>query len=235
MSSFENHFVDKLPHNDLKIDSLRGEATAGAIIRLNKIAKISRKKTEKSLKSIDSITYKVGASGICLKLRKISRQDKFKVEFFAISQYYNLSQSAQKQHKAILKYILTRKSFDFKEVDIALDTQDYIETKPHKQAKAYKGTIYKEFADAKLCVYNKFQKESQKGHKHHVKNGTIRYELTLKLTKNTQRAKPAKAPQQVKAPAYNPSNKKYKKLYKYKLKKRKYKNTRDFIRILNSS
>lgn len=220
-SRFDSKFYTKIDLESVKIDSLRGTCTPLALSRLNKIAKI---KNHKSF-------YKLGSSGICLKVKKLYKQDRFSVDFFAMAQYYNLSKFAKKQHAQILKYLLTKKSFYFTEIDICLDTTQNIELIETGRTSTYKGTQYRDFGDSTMCVYRKDLKQDS----HQVKKkGLIRYELTapltLKLAKNKQKAKPTKPRAVRKCKTSRPLNKKYNIIYKYNIK-----NTRDFIRSLNTS
>lgn len=227
-SRFDSKFFTKIDLESIKIDSLRGTCTPLALSRLNKIAKI---KNHKSF-------YKLGSSGICVKVKKIYKKDRFSVEFFAMAQYYNLSNFAKKQHAEILRYLLTKKSFLFTEIDICLDSTQHIELIETSSTSTYKGTQYREYGDCSLCVYRKDLKQDSCQPK---QKGLMRYELTaqltLKLAKNKQKAKPTKPRAVRKCKTYKPLNKKYNIIYKYNInnKKFKFKNTRDFIRSLNTS
>lgn len=225
-SRFDGKFYTKIDLESVKIDSLRGTCTPLALSRLNKIAKIKNHKT----------FYKLGSSGICLKVKKIYKQDRFSVEFFAMAQYYNLSNFAKKQHAEILRYLLTKKNFLFTEIDICLDSTQHIELIETSRTKSYKGTQYRDYGDCFLCVYRKDLKQDSYQAK---QKGLVRYELTapltLKLAKNKQRAKPTKPQAAAKHTTSRPLNKKYNIKYKYNIKKNKIKNTRDFIRKLNTS
>lgn len=227
-SRFDSKFYTKIDLESVKIDSLRGTCTPLALSRLNKIAKI------KNYKSF----YKMGSSGICLKVKKIYKQDRFSVEFFAMAQYYNLSNFAKKQHMQILHYLLTKKSFLFTEIDICLDSTQNIELIETSRTSTYKGTQYRDFGDCKMCVYRKDLKQDSYQAK---QKGLMRYELTapltLKLAKNKQKAKPTKPQAVRKCKTYKPLNKKYNIIYKYNIKNKKFKfkNTRDFMRSLNTS
>lgn len=227
-SRFDSKFYTKIDLESVKIDSLRGTCTPLALQRLNKIAKIKNHKT----------FYKLGSSGICLKVKKIYKQDRFSVEFFAIAQYYNLSNFAKKQHAQVLRYLLTKKSFLFTEIDICLDSTKPIEPIETSHTRTYKGTQYRDYGDCSLCVYRKGLKQDSCQVK---QKGLMRYELTapltLKLVKNKQKVKPTKPRAVRKCKTYKPLNKKYIIIYKYNInnKKFKFKNTRDFIRSLNTS
>lgn len=227
-SRFDSKFYTKIDLESVKIDSLRGTCTPLALSRLNKIAKIKNHKT----------FYKLGSSGICLKVKKLYKQDRFSVEFFAIAQYYNLSNFAEKQHAQILNYLLTKKSFYFTEIDICLDSTQNIELIETSRTSTYKGTQYREYADSKMCVYRKDLKQDSRQPK---QKGLMRYELTapltLKLAKNKQKVKPTKPQAVRKCKTSQPLNKKYNIIYKnnIKNKKFKFKSTRDFIRSLNTS
>lgn len=234
-SRFDSKFIDKIDLAQVKIDSLRGECTPLALTRLNKIAKIRNCKG----------FYKLGSSGICLKISKIYKKDRFKIEFFAIAQHYKLSKFAQKQHKEVLHYILNRKSFCFTQIDICLDSPESLELIPTKRENTYKGTHYKDFENCKMCVYRKDLKTDSRQPK---QKGLMRYELTtsltLKLAKNRPMEKPEKTPAVAKRKTRGPLNKniinniniKYKiKKYKNKKNKNKIKSTREFMRTINTS
>lgn len=227
-SRFDSKFYTKIDLEAAKIDSLRGTCTPLALSRLNKIAKIKNHKT----------FYKLGSSGICLKVKKLYKQDRFSVEFFAMAQHYNLSDFAKKQHAQVLRYLLTKKSFLFTETDICLDSTQHIELIETSSIHIYKGTQYREYADSKMCVYRKDLKQDGRQAK---QKGLMRYELTapltLKLAKNKQKVKPTKPRAVRKCKTSRPLNKKYNIIYKYNInnKKFKFKNTRDFIRSLNTS
>lgn len=225
-SRFDSKFYTKIDLESVKIDSLRGTCTPCALQRLNKIAKI---KNHKSF-------YKLGSSGICLKIKKIYKQDRFSVEFFAMAQYYKLSDFAKKQHAQILKYLLAKKSFHFTEIDICLDSTQPVEVIETAHTNIYKGTQYRDYGDSKMCVYRKDLKQDSHQAK---KKGLMRYELTapltLKLAKNKQKEKPTKSRVVGKCKTLKHLNKKYNIKNKYNIKKNKIKNTRDFIRRLNTS
>lgn len=227
-SRFGSKFYTKIDLESVKIDSLRGTCTPLALSRLNKIAKIKNYKT----------FYKLGSSGICVKVKKIYKKDCFSVEFFAMAQYYNLGNFAKKQHAEILRYLLTRKSFLFTEIDICLDSTKPIELIETSRTSTYKGTQYRDYGDCSLCVYRKDLKQDSYQAK---QKGLIRYELTapltLKLAKNKQKAKPIMPRVVRKCKTSRPLNKKYNIIYKYNInnKKNKFKSTRDFIRSLNTS
>lgn len=223
----KSYFLSKIDKDKFKIDSLRGICTPLALQRLAKIAKIKK----------FGNCYKLGSTGICLKARKINNKAGFNVEFFAIYQYYNLSQTAQKQHREVLKYLLTRKSFHFSEVDMCLDTTRSLDTRHTSSIKAYKGTIYRHYDEAKLCIYQKALKDEKRG----LSKSLKRYELTLKLAKNTPKAKPTKPRTHRKQSTYKPLNRNILNNINYILENKKYKilknykNFREFVRKLNSS
>lgn len=231
-SRFDSKFIDKIDLAQVKIDSLRGECTPLALTRLNKIAKIRNCKG----------FYKLGSSGICLKVSKIYKKDRFKIEFFAISQHYKLSNFAQRQHKEVLHYILNKKSFDFNQIDICLDSLEPLELIPTSRESTYKGTKYKNFGNCKMCVYRKDLKEDSRQPK---QKGLLRYELTtsltLKLAKNKTMEKPTKPPTVVKCKSRRPLNENIDKNINIKLKYKKINKkikilkTRDFMRKLNTS
>lgn len=224
-SRFDSKFFTKIDLESVKIDSLRGTCTPLALQRLNKIAKIKNHKT----------FYKLGSSGICLKVKKIYKQERFSVEFFAIAQYYNLSSFAKKQHAQVLRYLLTKKSFLFTEIDICLDSTEPIEPIETSRTSTYKGTQYRDYGDCKMCVYRKDLKQDSYQAK---QKGLMRYELTapltLKVAKNIQKAKPIMPRAVRKCKTSRPLNKKYNIINKYNIKN-KFKSTRDFIRSLNTS
>lgn len=229
-SRFDSKFHTKIDLNAVKIDSLRGICTPQALQRLNKIAKITKKQD----------IYKVGSSGICLKVKKIHNKDAFSVEFFAIAQHYNLSAFAKKQHKTILCYLLNKKSFNFTQIDICLDSLKPIELVESQHTSYYKDTQYRDFGDCKMCVYRKDAKQDSLKPK---KKGLIRYELTapltLKLAKNKQKAKPTKPRAARECKTSQPLNKNIYNNINYILNinksKLKFKNTRDFMRKLDTS
>ncbi|MDE7235094.1 MAG: hypothetical protein K2N45_00505 [Helicobacter japonicus] len=231
-SRFDSKFIDKIDLSQVRIDSLRGECTPLALQRLNKIAKIRNYKS----------FYKVGSTGICLKVKKLYKQDRFKIEFFAIAQHYKLSSFAQRQHAEVLRYILSKKSFNFTEIDMCLDSLKPLEVIPTNRENTYRGTQYKDFGNCKMCVYRKDLKPDSRRPK---EKGLIRYELTtsltLKLAKNKRAEKPAKPRVAVKHKTSRPLNKniinniniklKYKKINK----RNKILKTRDFMRKLDTS
>lgn len=247
-SRFDSKFFTKIDLESVKIDSLRGTCTPLALSRLNKIAKIKNYKT----------FYKIGSSGICLKVKKIYKQDRFSVEFFAMAQYYKLSNFAKRQHAEILRYLLTKKSFLFTEIDICLDSTQQVELIETSHTRTYKGTQYREYGESKMCVYRKDLKQDtyqappsntiryeltapltiQKGKTNHKPNAT----RTLKTAKYKQKEKPPKPLTAQDTQTYCPLNKKYNTKTKNKIKrkynikpKNKIKNTKDFIRSLNTS
>lgn len=188
MSRALAYFPQLNPNNTLiSIDSLRGICTSTALIRLNRVAQIKK----------SGNCFKIGSSGIRLKLKKIKNQDKFTFEIFGISQYYKLTKEAQRQHKAILRYLTTHKSFEILNTDIAIDLphkqMPQVPTPQQKKQIFHKGTLYIQDDDVKICVYDKCKKHTNDTTSRLLPKKLIRHEVTLKLAKKDQLQKPRKA------------------------------------------
>lgn len=185
-SRFCEYFDTKITHDSIFIDSLRGICTASALQRLHKHFKISRLKDSRDI-------YKIGSTGICLKAWKQKGQNSFKIEIFAMHQYYKLSKYATKEHKELLKYLLTKKSFNFSEVDLCHDTQKYLSFKDsvllESDTKQYKTTLYiqNRITQDVMCCYVKGQKNHQKCSHTSLPSNLKRYELKAPLHRIVQR------------------------------------------------
>lgn len=205
-SRFCEYFDSKIQHDSIFIDSLRGICTASALQRLHKHFKISRLKGSRDI-------YKIGSTGICLKAWKQKGQNSFKIEIFAIHQYYKLSKHAIKEHKELLKYLLTKKSFNFNEVDLCHDTQKYLSFKDsvllESDTKQYKTTLYIQNRTTQdvMCCYAKGQKKHQNSSLTSLSSDLKRYELKTPLQRLAQmdckQAHTQKAPQSLKTSQKN--------------------------------
>lgn len=205
-SRFCEYFDTKITHDSIFIDSLRGICTASALQRLHKHFKISRLKGSRDI-------YKIGSTGICLKAWKQKGQNSFKIEIFAIHQYYKLSKHATKEHKELLKYLLTKKSFNLNEVDLCHDTQKYLSFKDsvllESDTKQYKTTLYIQNRTTQdtMCCYAKGQKNHQNGSLTSLSSDLKRYELKISLQRLAQmdckQAHTQKAPQNLKTSQKN--------------------------------
>lgn len=184
-SRFYEYFDNKIQHDSIFIDSLCGICTASALQRLHKHFKISRLKGSRDI-------YKIGSTGICLKAWKQKGHNSFKIEIFAIHQYYKLSKHATKEHKELLKYLLTKKSFNFNQVDLCHDTQKYLSFKDsallESDTKQYKTTLYihNRITQDVMCCYLKGQKNQQKGGLTSLSSNLKRYELKTPLQRLAQ-------------------------------------------------
>ncbi|WP_300450611.1 hypothetical protein [uncultured Helicobacter sp.] len=168
-----------------------------------------------------------------LRLRKIPKANRFSIEIYALAQNYKLTQSQQKQHKELLKYLLTKKSFNFTQADVCLDTTQLLKTQKAHKTKQYKGTNYLDFGEAgQLCIYNKAIKDRQRNMKCPAQYGILRYEATLKLSKNHTTLNRPKATQQGKCKPSSPHNKKISKNLKRDSQYLKY-STKEFFKYLS--
>ena len=205
-SRFCEYFDSKITHDSIFIDSLRGICTASALQRLHKHFKISRLKGSRDI-------YKIGSTGICLKAWKQKGQNSFKIEIFAIHQYYKLSKRATIEHKEVLKYLLVKKSFNFNQVDLCHDTQKYLNFKDstllESNTKQYKTTLYlhNRITQDVMCCYVKGQKNQQKDSSTFLSNNLKRYELRTPLQRLAQmehkQAHTIKAPKRLKTSQKN--------------------------------
>lgn len=177
----------------------------------------------------------MGRCGVFVKLKRIPKTDKFKIEIYALAQNYKLTKSQTKEHRELIKYLLTRKSFDFTEADVCLDTKHILKIQKAHKIKQYKGTNYICFGSkGTLCVYNKAAKDRQRGMKSPAEFGTLRYEATLKLSKNHTKPNRPKATPQGKRKTSRPPNKKISKNLKCNFKRLKY-TTKDFLKYLSQT
>lgn len=219
-SRFQGVFKEKINKDLIEIDSIRGTCTPLALTRLSKLAKIKLFTRDKGVN-----IYKIGSSGS--KLKVIQRKKLIEFEIFALNQYYNLSKKGYEQLENIITYILNRKSFLIKELDLCIDSKENKEMQKCKNKRLYKTTQYYNYAESTLCIYDKHEKDKQTNVSSYAPPNIKRYELTLKIDKYNTRPNRTKATQQGKRKTSNHLNKKYNIKYKYNIKqlKKKYKKT----------